>query len=169
MYHQVHFGAMWPLSLATILRAKVGNGQLQRKIALEGYRFSPKEALELGLLDHIVSGNTEAVLAKAAEVADSVGSTAKEGVWGIIKVFSNGFLGSWEETHVRHCRQLCIAIRWRTFVELRLSQMLLWKTRRQRQGCNSCWSFPCYLSSLFNVERSTFNIQYSIQLSVLQP
>ena len=79
---------MWPLSLASVVRAKVGDGRVQRKIALEGHRFTPKEGLDLGLLDHIVSGNTEVVLAKAAEVADSVGSIAKEGVWGIIKVRS---------------------------------------------------------------------------------
>jgi Delta3-Delta2-enoyl-CoA isomerase len=77
---------MWPLSLATVVRAKIGDGRLQRKIALEGHRFTPREALELGIIDHIVTGNTEAVLAKAESVANLVSSAAKEGVWGIIKV-----------------------------------------------------------------------------------
>jgi Delta3-Delta2-enoyl-CoA isomerase len=83
---QVHFGAMWPLSMASIVRAKVGDGRVQRKIALEGHRFPPQEALSAGLVDHIVDGNTEAVLAKAVWLANSVGPIAKEGVWGIIKV-----------------------------------------------------------------------------------
>ena len=77
---------MWPLSLATIIRAKVGDGRLHRKIALEGHRFTPQEALDAGLVDHIVEGNTETVLASAVSLGDRVGPIAKEGVWGIIKV-----------------------------------------------------------------------------------
>jgi len=83
--NEVHFGAAWPLSFAAILRAKVGDHRLQRKIALEGYRFTPPEALADGLLDWIVTGGTSAVLAKAEEVADSTCSNAQRGVWGIIK------------------------------------------------------------------------------------
>ncbi|KIY43795.1 ClpP/crotonase [Fistulina hepatica ATCC 64428] len=83
--NEVHFGAVWPLSFAVLLRAKVGDGILHRKIALEGHRFTPREALEAGLVDHIVVGNTEAVLAKAEEVADAVAPNAKTGVWGMIK------------------------------------------------------------------------------------
>jgi hypothetical protein len=82
----VLFGAAWPLSFAAILRAKVGDNRLQRKIALEGYQFTPPEALADGLLDHIVAGGTSAVLGKAEEVADSTCSNAQQGVWGIIKV-----------------------------------------------------------------------------------
>ena len=79
---------MWPLSMATIVRAKVGDGRLQRKIALEGSRFTPQEALDAGLVDHIVAGNTESVVASAISLGDRVGPIAKEGVWGIIKVCS---------------------------------------------------------------------------------
>jgi enoyl-CoA hydratase/carnithine racemase len=53
---------------------------------LEGYRFTPPEALEAGFLDHLVNGNTDAVLAKAEELANSLSSLANEGVWGLIKV-----------------------------------------------------------------------------------
>jgi len=77
---------MWPLSLAAVVRAKIGDGRLQRKIALEGHRFTPREALESGIVDHLVNGNTDAILSKAEYVADSVNSIAREGVWGIIKV-----------------------------------------------------------------------------------
>ena len=81
----MHFGASWPLSFAAILRAKFGDARLQRKIALEGHRFTPAEALKDGLLDHIVAGSTADVLAKAEQVADQVGTNAREGVWGLIK------------------------------------------------------------------------------------
>jgi len=82
---QVHFGAVWPWSFAAILRAKFGNAQLQRKIALEGHRFEPKEALDAGILDAIVEGTTKDILAKAEEFADTL-DYAKAGVWGLIKV-----------------------------------------------------------------------------------
>ncbi|KAG6868060.1 putative secondary metabolism biosynthetic enzyme [Termitomyces sp. T159_Od127] len=83
--NEVHFGAVWPLSFAAILRAKVGNHRLQRKIALEGHRFTAKEAYDDGLLDHLVKGKTPDILAKAEEVADKFGVNAQSGVWGLIK------------------------------------------------------------------------------------
>lgn len=64
----------------------MGDQRTQRKIALEGARFTPAEALAAGLLDHVVPGNTEDMLAKASEVAGTVGGLAKGGVWGVIKV-----------------------------------------------------------------------------------
>ena len=62
IFSQVHFGAIWPLSFAAILRAKIGDHHLQRKIALEGHRFTASEAYADGLLDHIVNGNTADIL-----------------------------------------------------------------------------------------------------------
>jgi len=59
---------------------------LHRKIALEGHRFTPREALAAGLVDHIVEGKTADVLKKAEEVADGVGAKARTGVWGVIKL-----------------------------------------------------------------------------------
>jgi enoyl-CoA hydratase/carnithine racemase len=53
---------------------------------LEGHRFTPPEALAAGILDHIVTGNTAAVLAKAEEVAEGISGNAQAGVWGLIKV-----------------------------------------------------------------------------------
>jgi enoyl-CoA hydratase/carnithine racemase len=44
---------------------------------LEGHRFTPPEALNAGIVDHIVSGNTAAVLAKAEELALTVGVKAQ--------------------------------------------------------------------------------------------
>ncbi|KII89779.1 hypothetical protein PLICRDRAFT_138074 [Plicaturopsis crispa FD-325 SS-3] len=84
--NEIHFGATWPRSFAAILRAKFPDQALVRKIALEGYRFTPKEGLEAGLLDHIVGGGTTThVLAKAEEVAEGIKGNARTGVWGLIK------------------------------------------------------------------------------------
>ena len=62
---QIHFGAQIPPGLMAVLAAKAPNPQTLRKIVLEGHRFTPKEAHELGLVDHIVAGNTESLLAEA--------------------------------------------------------------------------------------------------------
>jgi len=83
--NEVHFGAAWPPSIAAIIRDKVTSSQLQRKIGLEGHRFTPIEAMEGGLVDHLASGNTEDVLKKAQEVGDSASATAVAGVWGLIR------------------------------------------------------------------------------------
>ncbi|KAJ7593457.1 ClpP/crotonase-like domain-containing protein [Mycena floridula] len=83
--NEINFGAVWPTSFAAILKAKVGDDRVRRKIALEAHRFTPQEALDAGILDHIVKGNTASVLKKAEEVADTVGKNAQSGVWGLIK------------------------------------------------------------------------------------
>lgn len=83
--NEVHFGAVWPVSFTGVLRAKVGDSNTRRKIALEGHRFTPQDGLKAGFLDHLVSGSTDDVLAKAEQLADSVSSLANTGVWGLIK------------------------------------------------------------------------------------
>lgn len=55
-------------------------------MALEGHRFTPQEGLEAGLVDKLVRGDTEAVLAEAMIVARTTAPFAREGVWGLIKV-----------------------------------------------------------------------------------
>lgn len=86
-FAQIHFGSPWPLSFTNTLRIKVGNANLQRKIALEGHRFTPQEALAAGLVDRIApGGSAEAVLLMTRELAESVDSLAKGGAWGLIKV-----------------------------------------------------------------------------------
>jgi enoyl-CoA hydratase/carnithine racemase len=68
------------------LKAKIGDHRLYRKIALEGHRYTPPEALQDGILDYIVKGKTADILAKAEEIADKFGGNAVTGVWGLIKV-----------------------------------------------------------------------------------
>lgn len=76
--------------MATCIRihlpAKVTDAQTLRNIALEGHRFTPQEALESRLVDHIVPGDTEAVLQKAQQVGEAVAGHARSGAWGGIRV-----------------------------------------------------------------------------------
>jgi enoyl-CoA hydratase/carnithine racemase len=83
--NEIAFGAPWPFSFARLLRAKVGDGRVQRKIALEGHRFTPPEALAAGIVDELVPGGTEDVLKRASEIATKQAPNAKSGVWGLIK------------------------------------------------------------------------------------
>lgn len=83
------------MSFAALLRAKVGDHRLQRKIALEGYRFTPEEALAHGLVDHIVAGGTRAILAKAEEIAECISANAQPGAWGMVKVNIPPFPRKW--------------------------------------------------------------------------
>ncbi|PSR88974.1 hypothetical protein PHLCEN_2v4936 [Hermanssonia centrifuga] len=83
--NEVHFGASWPLPFGLIARAKVTDATILRKVALEGHRFTPKEAVQWGLIDHIASGDTEGVLLKAQEVAEAVSGQAKAGAYGLIR------------------------------------------------------------------------------------
>jgi enoyl-CoA hydratase/carnithine racemase len=91
----VHFGSAWPVSFASLLRAKVGDHRLQRKIAPEGHRFTPEEALAHGLVDHIVAGGTRAILAKAEEIAECISANAQPGAWGMVKVSIPPFPRKW--------------------------------------------------------------------------
>lgn len=86
MTEQIHFGATLPHPLIAVLKAKVPSPQTLRKIVVEGHRFTPKEALALGLVDHIVEGNTEAVVTAAQALGDKLGPIAKTGAWGVNKV-----------------------------------------------------------------------------------
>jgi len=83
--NEVLFGAALPISFTALVRAKCADGPLCRKIFMEGHRFTPSEALSAGLVDHIVGGGTEAVLAKAQEVAADVEHLAQLGGYGLIK------------------------------------------------------------------------------------
>ncbi|KAI0329073.1 ClpP/crotonase [Cubamyces sp. BRFM 1775] len=81
--NEIHFGATLPLSLASVLKAKAPNPMVLRKIILEGHRFTAKEALSVGLIDRIVAGDTESVVAEAQSLAGSVSSLPGKGAWGL--------------------------------------------------------------------------------------
>jgi len=74
------------LSFTAILRAKIGDHRLYRKVALEGHRYTAEEALQDGILDYVVKGKTADILAKAEEVADRFSGNASMAAWGLIKV-----------------------------------------------------------------------------------
>lgn len=68
-------------------RTKVSDARTLRKLALEGHRFTPKEALEEGIIDAIAeSSSTEVVLETARAMARERAVNAETGVWGLIKV-----------------------------------------------------------------------------------
>jgi enoyl-CoA hydratase/carnithine racemase len=90
---QVHFGAPWPLSFTAILNTKVGSPAVRRRVALEGHRFTPSEALKVGMVDRLanltgtnVGNGTEKVLEEAIKLAKEVKGLASQNVWGAIKV-----------------------------------------------------------------------------------
>lgn len=67
--------------------AKFPRADTIRKIALEGHRFTPEEALQHGIIDKIAPGSsTTAVLDTARELGEKVGLFGRTGVWGIIRV-----------------------------------------------------------------------------------
>ena len=82
----MHFGAPLPMSFSKLLVAKCQDQRILRKIALEGHRFTPSELLASGLVDIVVDGGSEAVLARASELAERWSANARTGVWGLIKV-----------------------------------------------------------------------------------
>ncbi|KAI6039812.1 ClpP/crotonase-like domain-containing protein [Pisolithus marmoratus] len=92
--NEIHFGAPWPLSFTAILNTKVSDPSIRRRIALEGHRFTPSEALMAGLVDRLASCGgkevelgTESVLQEAVKLAEEVSVLSKQGVWGSIKTF----------------------------------------------------------------------------------
>ena len=84
-------GAPWPDSFVAITNAKVTSPNSLRTLALEGARISPKEALELGIVDKLVPVTPEsdvgkAVLDAAREYASQTACHSRAGAWGLIKV-----------------------------------------------------------------------------------
>ena len=83
--NEIDFGAPWPVSFAAIVRAKVSTTAI-RGFVVEGHRFTPPEARDVGLVDEIVVGGSRGVLKRAQEIAQEKAPKAREGVWGLIKV-----------------------------------------------------------------------------------
>ncbi|KAG1821841.1 ClpP/crotonase-like domain-containing protein [Suillus subaureus] len=89
--NEIHFGARWPLTFTAVLNAKVGSPVIRRRVALEGHRFTPSEALEAGIVDRLanltgtsVESGTDKVLAEAMKLANEVKILASRGVWSAI-------------------------------------------------------------------------------------
>lgn len=84
--NEIDFGAAPSPYISAIIRSKIIDKQIMRKILSEGHRFTPTEALNAGLIDAVAEGGgTEKVIALATETADKVATHAKMGVWGSIK------------------------------------------------------------------------------------
>jgi len=84
--NEVHFGAgPLPHSFSALLNHKVKDLRVMRKLVLEGHRFTPSELLGAGLIDEIVDGGSEAVLARACEIAEQWSGNARASAWGLIR------------------------------------------------------------------------------------
>lgn len=145
-----------------IMRARVSDASLLRKIALEGHRFTPREALEAKLIDAVASDDTEGVLAKAQELAESVSGQARQGAWGLIRVtsksasrWSGGVLIDWD------CRRAGLPTRWSSWTRKGRGAASRWMTRTRRRGCRRCGAQPVRtyikLWALDVVELSLYN------------
>ncbi|KIJ52605.1 hypothetical protein M422DRAFT_776219 [Sphaerobolus stellatus SS14] len=83
--NEVHFGAPLPHSFSALLNFKVKDPKVLRRIVLEGHRFTPSELLDAGLVDDVVDGGSETVLARACEIAEQWSENARMGAWGLIR------------------------------------------------------------------------------------
>lgn len=85
--NEVQFGAPLPRLFGALLKGKIGHAHpaILRRVALEGYRFTPQELFKAGIIDHIVDGGHEAILKKSIELGTEISPNARQGVWGLIR------------------------------------------------------------------------------------
>jgi len=83
--NEIFLGAPVPMSFGGLFRAKIPDPRVNRKVLLEGHRFTPAEALQAGIVDATVSGGTEAVLLEAQALAEKVGELPRTGTWGLLR------------------------------------------------------------------------------------
>lgn len=86
--NEVAFGAPFPRSFAALFQEKARSPTVVRSIALEGHKFTPKELLDLQLVDELADGGSKGVLSSAMALGKKMGKNASTGVWGLIKVSS---------------------------------------------------------------------------------
>lgn len=68
--NEINFGAPLPEGMAAILRQRLTPGTL-RKVMLTAHQFTGPEALDAGIVDEIVHGDSEAVISRAIEIAQA--------------------------------------------------------------------------------------------------
>lgn len=81
---KLHFGAPLPQSVCAILNHRLHNHQTVRKTTLEGHRWTPRELLDIGVVDELAD-ETEGVLEAAHRIAATRASLAQTGVFGLMK------------------------------------------------------------------------------------
>jgi enoyl-CoA hydratase/carnithine racemase len=79
--------------LCLSLQFSILKSAVRRRVALEGHRFTPSEALKAGMVDRLanlsgtsVGNGTDKVLKEAIKLAKEVKGLASQNVWGVIKV-----------------------------------------------------------------------------------
>ncbi|RFU80413.1 enoyl- hydratase isomerase [Trichoderma arundinaceum] len=81
--NEVLFGAALQPPMASLFRAKLPSNAAFRKVALEGYRFTGQEAVDIGIADAIAPGGLDDALKFVAE--KNLLEKPKAGVYGTIK------------------------------------------------------------------------------------
>ena len=73
-----------PQGMQAVLKAKLPNATVQRKVVLEGARIGAPEALATGIVDDLGADGDD-VVQKALTLAGQVSPLAKAKAWGLIK------------------------------------------------------------------------------------
>lgn len=80
--NEIEFGAPVPNGMLGVIKSVAPSPALQRKIVLEGHRFTATEALEHGLVDVTAQG-TQGTLQAALALADKVRTRSAKNAWQI--------------------------------------------------------------------------------------
>lgn len=81
--NEVLFGAALQPPMASLFRTKLPSNAAFRKVALEGYRFTGQEAVDIGIADGLCAGGLDDALAFIKD--KSLLEKPKAGVYGTIK------------------------------------------------------------------------------------
>ncbi|KAL4399021.1 delta(3)-delta(2)-enoyl-CoA isomerase [Malassezia pachydermatis] len=82
--NEIEFGAKIPRGMYGAIKSVISSKILQRKLILEGHRFSGKEALDFGMVDAVADG-AEATLEAAIAMADNLRSRSIKNAWQMNK------------------------------------------------------------------------------------
>jgi enoyl-CoA hydratase/carnithine racemase len=104
--NEVHFGAIIPSPMVSIVKTKIGNRGAVRDLLLEGRRFDAKEALAQGIID--ATGGLDETLAFIKQ--RNLTKLAEAGVYGAIK-------DDTYREHIAVLRSDADNVRWRKEIE----------------------------------------------------
>lgn len=83
--NEIHFGVPLPRPFCVILKNKCVSPRVLQQTAIEGYRFTPQELLDNGMVNALAS-STKELITLATEIGEEQGLRASSGVLGLIKV-----------------------------------------------------------------------------------
>lgn len=83
--NEIFLGSSLGQSFAAVLNYKLPKHKVLRKTAIEGHRWTPQELRDVGVIDQLADGGTQAVLEAARGLAETKSPLATSGVFGLIK------------------------------------------------------------------------------------